>query len=74
MIGKIVTNKTSRNIGISRLDDAMVPIEKGMELTGHRDPKSFKKYNKTPKVTSDRATQRVLARRTTMEQQLPIRV
>jgi hypothetical protein len=43
---KRITNKTGRNTGISRLEEALVPIDRGMELTGHRDLKSYKKYSK----------------------------
>jgi hypothetical protein len=32
-----------------------------MEVTGHRDIKSFKKYNRSAPVVSDRAMQRSLA-------------
>jgi hypothetical protein len=32
-----------------------------MEVTGHRDIKSFKKYNRSVPVVSDRAVQRSLA-------------
>jgi hypothetical protein len=43
---KRITNKTGRNTGISRLEEALVPIDREMELTGHRDSKSYKKYNR----------------------------
>jgi hypothetical protein len=33
---RIFSNKTPRRIGISRIKDAYVPIEKGMRITGHR--------------------------------------
>jgi hypothetical protein len=59
--GKNITNKTGRNTGITRLDESLVPIEKAMEVTGHRDIKSFKKYNRSAPVVSDRAVQRSLA-------------
>lgn len=40
---KKITNKTGRNMSITCLDDAFTPIEYGMELTGHRDLKSYSK-------------------------------
>ena len=43
---KQITNKIGRNTGILSLEEALVPIDHGMELTGHRDLKSYKKYCK----------------------------
>ena len=60
--GKNITNKTSTNIGITRLDEALVPLDKAMALIGHRDQKSFKKYCKAHIEVSDRVMQRFLAR------------
>ena len=54
---KNITNKTGRNIGITHLDKSLVPIEKVMEVTGHHDIKSFKKYNRFAPIVSDRAVQ-----------------
>jgi hypothetical protein len=34
--GRIFSNKTPRRIGISRMEEAEVPIDKGMRITGHR--------------------------------------
>ena len=34
--GRVFSNKTPRRIGISRMEDAHVPVEKGMRITGHR--------------------------------------
>jgi hypothetical protein len=34
--GRTFSNKTPRRIGISRMEEAQVPIEKGMLITGHR--------------------------------------
>ena len=42
--GKNITNKMARNTGITRLDEAHVPLDKAMEFTSHRNQKSFKKY------------------------------
>jgi hypothetical protein len=44
--GKRITNKTGRNTGITRLEEAMVPLDRAIQLTGHRDSKSYKKYSK----------------------------
>jgi hypothetical protein len=33
--GRIITNKTMWRIGISRMEEAGVPVEKGMRITGH---------------------------------------
>ena len=52
--GKNVTNKTGRNTGIIKLDKVLVPLDKAMELTGHRDQKSFKKYYRARVEVSDR--------------------
>jgi hypothetical protein len=38
------TNKTPRRIGITRMEEGMVPVEKGMRITGHRNMKSYFKY------------------------------
>jgi hypothetical protein len=46
LLGKRITNKTGRNTGISRLEEAMVPVDRAMQLIGHRDAKSYKKYSK----------------------------
>jgi hypothetical protein len=54
---KRITNKTGRNTSISRLEEALVPIDRGMELTRHRDLKSYKKYNKKDTIASSVAMQ-----------------
>lgn len=43
---KRITNKTGQNTGITRLEQAHVPIDRAMALTGHRDINSYKKYNR----------------------------
>jgi hypothetical protein len=43
--GRTFTNKAARRIGITRMEEEMVPIEKGMRITRHRDNKSYAKYN-----------------------------
>jgi hypothetical protein len=44
--GKRISNKTGRNTGISWLEEALVPLDRAMQLIGHRDVKSYKKYSK----------------------------
>ena len=34
--GRTFSNKTPRHIGISRMEEAQVPVEKGMCITSHR--------------------------------------
>jgi hypothetical protein len=34
--GRVFSNKISHKIGISRMEDALVPIKKGMRITRHR--------------------------------------
>jgi hypothetical protein len=34
--GRTFSNKTLRHIGISRMEEAQVPIEKGIHITSHR--------------------------------------
>ena len=60
--GRYITYKTSRNTRITRLDEAHVPLNKAMELTRHRDQKSFKKYCKAHVEVIDCVMQRCLAR------------
>ena len=42
-IGKKITNKSGRGTAVTRLTQAMVPIEYGMRVTGHRNSKSYSK-------------------------------
>ena len=58
--GKNITNKIGWGTGITRLNEALVPIEKAMETTGHHNIDAYEKYNKKKKYISERATQRVL--------------
>ena len=44
-VGRCFTNKTARRISITRMEEGMVLVEKGMSVTGHRDVKSYSKYN-----------------------------
>ena len=41
---KNTTNRIERNNGISRLDEANVPLDKAIELTGHCNQESIKKH------------------------------
>jgi hypothetical protein len=34
--GRVFSNKTPRRIGISQMEDAYIPVEKAMRITGHR--------------------------------------
>jgi hypothetical protein len=43
--GRTFTNKTARCIDITQMEDDMVPVEKRMRITRHRDMKSYAKYN-----------------------------
>jgi hypothetical protein len=40
---KILSKKTGRSVGIPHMEEAMVPWEYGMEVTGHRDSISCRK-------------------------------
>jgi hypothetical protein len=53
--GKNITNKIGHNTGITQLDELMVSIVKVMEVTRHRDMKSFKKYNRLAPIVNDQA-------------------
>jgi hypothetical protein len=59
--GKKISNKTGRGVGITHLNEGMVPIEKAMEATGHRSMDAFEKYNREKKFISEHAMQRVLS-------------
>ena len=51
--GKNTINKMDRNIGITMLHEANVPLDKAIKLIDHRDQKSIKKYCRaTVKVTN----------------------
>jgi hypothetical protein len=58
---KRISNKTSSGIGITRLNEGLVPIAKAMETTGHRTIDAFEKYNQENKTLSERAIQRFLS-------------
>jgi len=42
---KRITNKSGRATRITRMEEAQVPREKGMIITGYRDAKSYGKYS-----------------------------
>jgi hypothetical protein len=41
---KMLSNKTSRGIGITRMGEPLVPREYGMEVIGYMDPISYGKF------------------------------
>jgi hypothetical protein len=43
--GKQITNKTSCATSITRMEQASIPIEYGMQRTSHWNTKSYNKYN-----------------------------
>jgi hypothetical protein len=59
--GQKITNKTGRGTRITRLNKALVPIEKAMETTGHCSIDAYEKYNQEKKYISKRATQKILS-------------
>jgi hypothetical protein len=59
--GRTFTNKTPRRIGISRMEEGLVPVEKGMRITGHRDMKSYAKYNSCLPDSEQRACQDLIS-------------
>lgn len=59
--GRVITNKMMRRIGISRMEEAGVPVEKGMRITGHRDAKSYAKYRANDTEVDDRVCQDVIS-------------
>jgi hypothetical protein len=40
---KLLLNKTSQGVGITRMEEALVPCKYGMEVIGHMDPISYGK-------------------------------
>jgi len=46
------------------MEEACVPKEKGMGITGHRDPKSYGKYSREIDL-SNKVLQRVISRQGT---------
>ena len=61
LIGKQFLNKTGRGVGITRLNEALVPIAKAMETTCHPTMDAFKKYNHEKQILSERATQCIMS-------------
>lgn len=58
--GRHFTNKTPTKIGISRMEEAAVLVEKGMKITGHRDHKSYGCYNFVSKEIDQNVYQDVI--------------
>jgi hypothetical protein len=50
-----------RCIGITRMEDAGVPVEKGMRITGHRNTKSYAKYRANDSEVEDRVCQDIIS-------------
>lgn len=59
--GRLFANKTPRRMAITRMEEGLVPAEKAMKITGHRDYKSYKQYNENPQVLDDRSCQRLIS-------------
>lgn len=55
------TNKTPRRMGISRMAEAEIPVDKGMMVTGHRDVKSYNQYNANPAKIQMDTCQRIIS-------------
>jgi hypothetical protein len=60
LVGKRISNKTSRGVGITRLNEGLVPIKKAIATTGHRSMDAFEKYNHEKKALFEKATRCVL--------------
>lgn len=58
---KSITNKTGRGVAISRMSDALVPVEDGMKISGHRDQKSYTQYDQGQSDCKGRAMQRCIS-------------
>ena len=58
---RIITNKTMQQIGISRIEEAMVQVEKGMRITCHRDAKLYAKYRANDSEVEDKVCQDVIS-------------
>jgi hypothetical protein len=59
-------SRIRRRISITRMEEAGVPVEKGMRITGHRDAKSYAKYRANDSEAKDRVCQDVISRTTSM--------
>ncbi|KAL2607841.1 hypothetical protein R1flu_026414 [Riccia fluitans] len=58
---KRITNKTGKVIGTSRMEEENVLIHVGMKQRGHRDAKSYAKYNPGEAEIRNRAAQMIIA-------------
>jgi hypothetical protein len=65
-MGRNITNKTMRQIGVSRMEEAGVLVEKGMRITSHRYHKSYAKYQANNNKVEDRVCQDVISGTTSM--------
>jgi hypothetical protein len=43
LINKVLSNKISRGVGITQIEESLVPWEYGMEIMRHRNPISYGK-------------------------------
>lgn len=57
---KRITNKSARSTGISCMEAALAPADKGMLQTGHRDIKSYKGYSRESKDREDKVLQDII--------------
>ena len=64
--GRIITNKTMYKIGISRMEEVGVPVEKGMRITCHRDAKSYAEYQANDSEVDDRVCLDVISGTSTL--------
>ncbi|KAL3682593.1 hypothetical protein R1sor_000615 [Riccia sorocarpa] len=58
---KAITNKSGRGLGITRMVEAGVPTLVAMGQTGHPDPKSFDKYDRSSEHAKNRVIQRIVS-------------
>jgi hypothetical protein len=62
--GKWITNKIGHGTNITHMEQMLVLVEYDMERMGHRDVKSYSKYNQTTKKIIDRMLQCIVERET----------
>jgi hypothetical protein len=70
--GRTFTNKIARPIGITRIEEGLVLVEKGMRITSHRDMKSYSKYNACVPNSNQRACQNLISRDLVLAQGKPV--
>ncbi len=62
--GKQITNKIGRGTNITHMEQMLVLVEYSMEKMGHRNVKSYSKYNQINKKIIDRMSQCIVTRET----------